>query len=108
MNVENLRTLAKHLRNLPEDQFDMRKIGPQYGPCGCIAHHAALISGADLGEVYLYAPIARDWLELTNEVADALFFPKGDDDYSITATQAALVVDYLADTDEADFMRTSA
>lgn len=122
MNVERIRQLAAHLRDpATAPHFDIdnwlavvggneaeRPIGEIIHECGtvaCIAGHAvALFSpGERLSEALIWDAAAK-LLELSGGESGHLFLPhQGALSFHISATDAAVVLDHLADTGVIDW-----
>lgn len=118
MNVENIRALAKHLRQ-PEQQehFSLsnwfipaaaaRGLKPAEaihlcGTVACIAGHAAMMANPKLnlqGFGGVASEVAMEFLDIDHRLAHELFTPGVTVSYrAVTASIAADVLDKLADT----------
>lgn len=119
MNKANLLQLADALEHgLPAMQFDMSYWlhTTDCGTAGCIAGHAAILSGKYPTDGSYFETnahdVSNDFLELTDEMSNHLFTPSSDTrgfSYNlftyreITAPMAAAVVRHLAETGEVDW-----
>lgn len=117
VNVDNIKKLAARLRE-PDaaKHFDMSDylrlgaadettpLGEAIHTCGtaaCIAGWATVMALPDATYMEVdEAKIGREFLGLTVDQSYALFLPDGVDFYTVTAEQAADVLDHLAETGE--------
>lgn len=109
MNVERLLKLASVIEReeLEGVQFDMANWIKERscGTAACIAGHVAImVEGKDV-DPWDAEEIARDWLELSDETARALFTPESKVLVNATAPAAARALRHLAATGKVDWPR---